>query len=95
MSLLAVLGAGVAGFAIPLLLVALIAKYVVRKLYFPETTWPDLTPRKALARRKERESAGLLVLAYLYAVSQRVGAFLLFGGLVLFLAGYLPGRFGS
>ena len=94
MSMLAVIGAGVAGLAIPALLLALVAKFVVRRLYFPESAWSDLTPRNALERRKEHESVALSMLAYLYAASQRLGAALFFGGLVLFLAGYLPWRFG-
>jgi hypothetical protein len=95
MNVLALIGAGVAGFAIPALLVALVAKFAVRRLYFPEATWSDLTPRKALQRRKERDTAALSALVYLYALSQRIGAGLFFAGLVLFLAGYLPWRFGS
>ena len=95
MSMLAVIGAGAAGFAILALLIALVAKFAIRRLYFPAVSWGDLTPRKALERRKERASAVLAVLAYLYALSQWAGATLFFGGLVLFLAGYLPWRFGS
>jgi hypothetical protein len=95
MNLLALIGAALAACAIPVFLVGLLAKVAVLRLYFPDSSWSELTPRRAMQRRREGIGAALSSLAYLYALSQRLGAGLFFSGLVLFLAGYLPGRFGS
>jgi hypothetical protein len=95
MKALIVLGGVLAGLAIPSLLLAVLAKFAALRLYFPGVRWAELTPREALARSKQLSSALAAGVVYLYALAQWIGAGLFFAGLLLFLCGYVPSRFGS
>lgn len=73
---------------------ALLAKYVALRWCFPGVAWAELTPREALTRSKKLKGVLTVGVASVYVLAHRIGAGLFFAGVILFLVGYLPLRFG-